>query len=347
MEVAGAAMRAAGVGAIYLVHGTFLGNDAMGIIAELARVLPKAGNAARRLIRQLVDSVAGDVGNYSKAFARLMETTLNGPFEPRIPVRLFEWSSENHHLGRADGAVRFIDELASLEREDGSRALLWGHSHAGNVFALATNLLGGPREAVDDFFAAACVYYRWPLFGWIDIPVWARVRDYLRDRGWPLDRRPLDFVTFGTPVRYGWESAGYSNLLNFIHHRPAEGTPEDRAPFPPSLHRVLRAADGDYVQQLGIAGTNVMPSMLSWRAWLADRRLHRLLQSRSMEESFLQRIRAGTIVPDEGLTLLVDYGPMPGGVTKHLAGHAVYTTKQWMLFHTEEVVRRFYAPSGD
>jgi hypothetical protein len=29
-------------------------------------------------------------------------------------------------------------------------------------------------------------------------------------------------------------------------------------------------------------------------------------------------------------------------VAQHAAGHAVYTRPQWLLFHAEEVARRFY-----
>ena len=36
-------------------------------------------------------------------------------------------------------------------------------------------------------------------------------------------------MTFGTPIRYGWDSGGYARLLHFIHHRPAPGLPADRA----------------------------------------------------------------------------------------------------------------------
>ena len=43
MDRVGAALDAAGVAAIYLVHGTFVGPDALGVLAELARVFPKAG----------------------------------------------------------------------------------------------------------------------------------------------------------------------------------------------------------------------------------------------------------------------------------------------------------------
>jgi hypothetical protein len=342
MRSVGEILRARGVAAVYLAHGTFVGPDALGVLAELGRVLPATAHLLRRVVRRVVETFTGDAGNYTESYARQFQAAINRGGDYPIAVRLFHWSSENHHLGRADGAVRLIDELASLELERGQRLLLWGHSHAGNVFALMTNLLAGNREAVDRFFQAADVYYRWPMLGWVDIPVWNRVRELLSRQRPGLRETPLDLVTFGTPVRYGWDSSGYARLLHFINRRPVEGHPEDRASFPLRLKDVLTAAEGDYVQQLGIAGTNVTPSLFSWRAWLADRRLHRLLQADWPESLAQERFQAGTIIPDEGTTLLVDYGHAQGGIAEHHAGHAVYTRKEWLLFHAEQIARQFY-----
>jgi len=341
MDRVGACLDAAGVGAVYLAHGTFVGHDAAGVVAELARVFPRAGRAVRRAIKQIVDKLSGEAGNYTGAFAECLERAINSPKRPFIPVRRFHWSSENHHLGRADGAVRLIDELVRQRPPSGRRILLWGHSHAGNVFALATHLLSGNREAIRSFFDATEVYYSWPIVHCVDVPVWKQVRRLLESAGRPLADVALDVVTFGTPIRYGWDPAGYDRLLHFIHHRPAAGLPEYRAAFPPRIEDVTKAAGGDYVQQLGIAGTNVMPSMLAWRSWLADQRLNRLLQ-KDLPPGRRDRFRAGAIVPDAGTTLLVDYGPLSGDVTQHLAGHAVYTSQQWLLFHAEETARRWY-----
>jgi len=343
MQQVGAALRRANVAAVYLVHGTFVGPDALGVLAELARTFPSASKSVRRVIKRIVDKVVGEVGNYTPGYARCFEESMHERGRRRIPVRLFNWSSENHHIGRADGAVRLIDELASLDLQRPDRVLLFGHSHAGNVFALMTNLLGDNRRAVVRFFEAAAIYYRWPVVGCVDIPVWNRVRRMLTGKTPPLAGVPLDMVTFGTPIRYGWDSSGYDQLLHFIHHRPAEGLPEYRAPFPPKFDDIMSADGGDYVQQLGIAGTNVMPSVFSWRAWMADSRLNELLQGEAARTGTLERFKAGAIVPDEGTALLVDYGRPEGSIADHLAGHAVYTHKDWLLFHAEEVARRFYA----
>jgi hypothetical protein len=342
MRQVGVALQEQRVAAVYLAHGTFVGPDALGALAELARIYPTASASVRRVIKRIVDKITGEVGNYTGRYARQFESAVNPPGRTQIPVWRFLWSSENNHIGRADGAVRLIDELLALGLEPGQRVLLWGHSHAGNVFALMTNLLAGHRDAVEAFFRAAEIYYRWPLVGCVDIPVWNRVRDALQSGRPPLADVALDLVTFGTPIRYGWDSGGYARLLHFIHHRPAAGLPAYRAAFPVKLENVLSAAEGDYVQQLGIAGTNVAPGLFAWRARLADQRLERLLQADPAPGGVLERFQAGAIVPEEGTSLLVDYGLPQGNIAQHFAGHAVYTRPQWMLFHAEEVARRFY-----
>ena len=341
MEEVGAALRAGGVTAVYLADGSCVGPDARRVLARIARAFPSAGPVFRRLIRRA--GLAPKFVHYSEGYARLFESALNPPGVSRIPVRLFEWSNENHHLGRADGAVRLVHRLASLDPQRRHRVLLWGHGHAGNVFALATNLLGGDGDAIGRFFDAADVYYRWPLARCVDIPFWYRVRKLLLGRGrLPADVK-LDFATFGTPVRYGWESTAYGRLVHFVHRRVAEGQPVHQAPFPPEVDEVVEAAAGDYVQQLAVAGTNLRPAIVAWRARLADRRLGCLLERDLDGQDPLDRFRAGTIIPEEGTTLLVDYGLPQGGLDEHHAGHAVYTRPQWLLFHAEEVAEQLYS----
>jgi len=341
MRRVGEALRAADVGAIFLVHGTFAGIDALGILAELARWYPAGRDSIGHIAKRMVDALAGDAGNYTTGYAESFEESIRGPGEP-VGVRLFHWSSENHHLGRADAAVRLIDEIAALELPPRRRILVWGHSHAGNVFALMSNLLAGDAESIERFFAAAGVYYRVPLTGLIDIPVWERVRRLLAHDARRLAERPIDMVTFGTPIRYGWDRRGHDGLLHFIHHRPSADLPPYRAQFPPRLDEVFEASGGDYVQQIGIAGTNAAPSVLAWRAFAADRNLNELLQPGLAPRDLIGRLELGMRVHEAGTTLLVDYGPAEGSLAHHLAGHAVYTRHEWLLFHAEEVVRRLY-----
>ncbi|MBP90639.1 MAG: hypothetical protein CMJ64_28670 [Planctomycetaceae bacterium] len=343
MAAVGEAFRQADVRAIYLLHGTFVGADAFGLLREVARVSQKAAEPLKRLQKQLLDAIAKDAGNFTREYADTFADAINTGLEAVIPVRLFHWSSENHHIGRCDGAVRLADELASHEELRGGRALFWGHSHGGNVLALLTNLIGADHSALDRFFRAARSYYRWPVAGKVDMPAWPRVQELLKCERHMLQDIQYDYVTLGTPIRYGWNVGDETKLLHFVNHKPIEDLPTDRAAFPPDWDDLLHARYGDYIQQLAIAGTNFTPAAWAWRAWLADIRLDRLLQAGVRKRDLLERLRAGIRAHDEGQTLLVDYGPSEGHIGQHLAGHAVYTRLDWLLFHAEQVAASFYA----
>jgi hypothetical protein len=344
MRRVGEALRAAGVGAIYLVHGTFAGTDALGLIRGVTRFTPGARGPLERQTKRLVDAVIRETGNYASQFATHFEDSIAHQTSQRIPVQLFHWTSENHHVGRADAAVRLVEELSAYAATHPQigRLLIWGHSHGGNVLALVTNLLAADEGTREAFFSAARTFYRTPCFGKVDVSIWQRVRAALEAKQRALDGVPLDIVTFGTPIRYGWDTDGYGKLLHFVHHRAAEGLPPYRAPFPPKVRDVLWATHGDMIQQLGIAGTNVSPGILAWRAWLANRRLARLLHSDLRPRDLIRNYSCGLRVPDEGTTLLVDYRNAAGRPETKIAGHAVYTRRDWLLFHAEEVCRRFY-----
>ncbi|MCA9210290.1 MAG: hypothetical protein KDA55_18150 [Planctomycetales bacterium] len=347
MRAVGQRLRAAQVRAIYLVHGTFVGTDALGLLAELERVWPSACDLVRRWQKQTLDAVAGDMGNYTQAYADAFSAGINGAdAEPHIPVRLFHWSSENHHVGRAQAAIELLRTLVSRPEECDGRVLLWGHSHGGNVFALLTNLLAADEETRRRFFRAARPHYRVPLLKFFDFPVWREMQRALRDKACDIRRTKLDFVTFGTPVRYGWDSDGYSKLLHFVFHRPVDGLPKCQALFPPTVDDVLTARYGDYIQQIGIAGTNFAPGLLSCRTLVADWRLNRFLQPGIRGRDLLARLRLGLRTHADGESLLVDYGPTQAHIGQHLAGHAIYTRLEWLLFHAEEVARRFYTTNA-
>ncbi len=334
MARAGAAYRAAGVRAIWLVHGTFAGDDVVGLIRVVERMAPDTARHLRRVHKQAFDKLAKDSGNYTAEFAAELERCT------RIPVERVAWSSENHHLARAHAAVCLIDRLSDQPYGPSGRILMWGHSHAGNVFALLSNLLAADAEQRQSFFSAASCFYRRRWGGRVDQPAWVRVQKALAlppaSRSWPQ----LDLVTFGTPIRYGWDSNGYAKLLHFVYHRPRPGVPEYLTCLPRTVQDVLQAVDGDYIQQLGIAGTNLAPPGIGLRSWLADLRLGRLLQPGLRRRDLLKRLRLGQRVPQEGETLLVEYPDGPG--TRQLAGHAVYTRQSWLPYHALEVARRLY-----
>ena len=171
---------------------------------------------------------------------------------------------------------------------------------------------------------------------------WEGVAGRLRDGSGPLAGVSLDIATFGTPIRYGWNLPERSHLMHVIHHHPRAGLARHRTKFPPSVDDLLTATDGDYVQQFGIAGTNISPGLLSFRSWWADVALGRLLEHGLTRATALSRWPAGRRTPDEGASYLVAYPPTGESIAKHMAGHGVYTRLPWLLFHAELVAREFY-----
>jgi hypothetical protein len=267
-------------------------------------------------------------------------------------VRRFHWSSGNHHVARADGAVRLLDELLARPTDESSgrrtdessgrrtdsesRVMLWGHSHAGNVFALVTNLLCSPPEVVERFFDAAEPFYHSAFRGRRDLPVWQRVCERLA-RG-DLGPRPL-IANFGTPVRYGWDTGGCEGLVHFVYHVPNPTLPEYRVAFPPTWDDVVNASAGDVVQQLGIAGSDSPPNWLRRRSRRANRQLGDMFET-NLDDTFLDRLDAGVRVSADGTTLLVDYECIERRLLCHQGGHAVYTHPLWLLFHAEQTAQR-------
>ena len=300
----------------------------------------------RQEAKELFDDLAGETGNYTETYAQVLEDAVNGDREQRLPVHLFHWSSENNHVGRADAAVQLIDTLVSSHHARGHRLLIWGHSHGGNVLALVTNLLATSVVDRKKFFKATRPLHGRPVRHAGHSSAWQRVKNLLLQEGNPLEGIPLDLVTFGTPVRYGWDTNGCANLLHFVHHRAGEGVPNYQAELPKSVEEVVSARGGDYVQQLGIAGTDFLPYSFDRRSWISEQRLQRLLALGLRRRDLFDRLKCGRHVHHDGQTLLVEYAETPQHSERLLAGHAVYTYPEWMLFHLEETAKRLYEARG-
>jgi hypothetical protein len=350
-----------GVKEVLLVHGTFMGDDPFGIAHILRKTaentrLPAIANGLQLMARKIEErtrsfsqSLTRDVANYNDEVRnRFQELVGEDP-----PVRLLKptWSSQNHHLARAELAVRLLCQLASMNLTEYDRVLLWGHSHAGNGFALLSNLLANEPEAVDAFFAAA---------GNPTGDHWVRARQILADAPspHPLARHVL-IAGFGTPVRYGWDTSGYRSLLHIQHHRnydPAD--PFHTKPLFPMhpLADTLAAKYGDWVQAFAIAGTDVpAPATIK-----INRQLSELLEANLAEPEYgldtkfiaSKRVRdacvrwkTGTRCHTDGYNLLLEYEPSgrlflgTQPVEEAVLGHGVATTVDWLPVHLSLVMQ--------
>lgn len=312
------------IDAIYFSHGTFAGNDAFGWIAQLEKSIPSSGSKLRELGKMLTDAITKDSGNFMDDFVEL--------FQLEIPARKFTWSGENTHTGRCQAAIKLLATMFDrVEAEP--RVLLWGHSHGGNISALITNLMGADDWARNQFFDLM-----WPFFLEAENNPLIKVQKSLEDES-IRSKLKIDVVNFGTPICYGWDTNGYRNLLHVVHHKIKPGILHYLSP---ALTIAGDGITGDMAQLIGITGSNFWPYLLSETTRETEKKVHEFLAPELNRKNYFNRMQLGMRVAEEGTSLLVDYDNA-NGWAKELAGHAIYTRKDWLAFHLELVSQRLYA----
>ncbi len=298
--------------------------------------------------KKLLDEQIGDAGNFTHANVELFRKTINKTLsQPIVCMRLL-WTAEHHHLGRAAAAVRFLDHLRQQCEKDrltqGQRVLVQAHGHAGLVLALASNLLcpsqinGRPK-----LFAMLKSYAE--QSNRLDLSAAIGRIEPLLKEGSLLNGVQLDIVTFGTPVRYGWDPSGIGNLLHIVNHRNLRTDGKTwlaKMELPQITMEMPIAWGGDYVQELAVAGSDAMP--ISESAKAANKAIWELVEPYDGFERWLECARRAVRFPSEGRCLLVDYKDSTGSTNPrdHYFGHAVYTRRDVMLFNTSQIVDRLY-----
>ncbi|MEQ9410873.1 MAG: hypothetical protein RIK87_24385 [Fuerstiella sp.] len=353
-----------GVREVIVVHGTFMGEDSFAVadvletIADGAPLLQAPLSAVaeriRERLRPMTNWITQDIGNYTNAFCSEFQRLVG--HDPAVRLLNPTWSGQNHHQARADLAVRLLCRLNDLQPGPDERILLWGHSHAGNGFALLSNLLANEPAAVRRFFDAA---------GPRSTAHWEQARAILdaAPTPHPWASRIL-IASFGTPVRYGWDSDGYKQLLHVLHHRNYD--PDNRfctrPMYPPhSMADTLSARYGDWVQAFAIAGTDIVPPT----AQSANEALNVLLEAglkepeHDLDTRFIlprrvgtacARWKTGTRCHADGQNLLVEYEPCgrltPLGtpIEESILGHGVATTIDWLPAHLDLVLNALPVP---
>jgi hypothetical protein len=321
MRELGDRMRDAGVRLVVFVHGSFVGDDPLaiaGLVDDALPMLPDIARKLRGLTRAHLSRLLGDLSNFSDAYVDAFARATG------VDAVSFTWSGENHHAARVQGAVRLARTIAlhgGGALRPGERALLVGHSHGGQLFAILSQILARTR-GYEELVAAAG----------------ARGEDVgaLDDHVALLRRCAVDVATFGTPPRYGWAPAAGFRLLHIVNHRGL-GTAGL------SLRGLLHTRRGDYVQQLGVHGSDFPALSANERALNA--RLDQVLGEGSSFRAWVRNVSRGVRVSPHGRTVLVDYGDhgrvLPNFLTSGL-GHAAYTRREAMLFHANLIADYFY-----
>ena len=337
---------------VVLVHGTFMGNDPFAI-AEIINAIAGDGWVGKTLrsiankisasTKSMADKIAKDVGNYTKEYRGRFQELVGT--DPQIKILEPTWSSQNHHFARTDLAVRLLVHLHGLGLDpEHEKVVLWGHSHAGNGFALLTNLLANDQQSVEQFFAAAGR----------DLPKhWLKAQAILKAEASPLPlAKSLIIASFGTPVRYGWDTNGYSDLIHISHHRPeTENQITTKPLFPPHpMGDIIKATHGDWVQAFALAGTDVSPPTSSQENQAFGKLFEQGLQPPeitldlrfvfpAMLKNLCARWKNGTRCHIDGENLLVQYEPCGRKtitrrpIEEVMFGHGVATVEEWLPRH--------------
>lgn len=155
----------------------------------------------------------------------------------------------------------------------------------------------------------------------------------------------LDIVTFGTPVRYGWDTSGIGKLLHVVNHRNLRTDGKSwlaKMELPQITMEMPIAWGGDYVQELAVAGSDAVPATEAAKA--ANKMIWELVEPYDGFERWLECARRAVRFPSEGRCLLVDYQDSTGSTNPrdHYFGHAVYTRRHALLFNLIQIVRTFY-----
>ncbi|MBX2812387.1 MAG: hypothetical protein KTR25_11280 [Myxococcales bacterium] len=323
----GLALHAARVTQACFVHGTFVGNDPFSILRALQGLSPKLHQSVEPMIGAMMkkagDFVAQDAGNFSHRWVQRFQTATE------VPSSLFVWSSENTHAARLVGAIQLAKHLTSTvcvnKPEADPRILLIGHSHAAQVFSILLQLI----YAVDH----SSVLLKVASILGEDIEALGRQLEQLR----PFE---IDVVTLGAPVRYGWPKPIWPRLLHIINHR-------GDTPQAGSWEGLLTTRDGDYLQQLGVAGSDLP-------AFTADLRtinltLDDVLGPGWHPKRWFENLQYRRRIHQGGFTLLVNYQDhssigLPNCISTNF-GHAIYTRWNTMRYLTYLIQKHLYPKS--
>jgi len=377
----GGQLAGAGVRAVLFLHGTYLGTDLFGaqrldevgglkrgysrgiagldallaLMREESNGLPKPQGGPTPPFTDddkttaWLDEQAGDACNFTKAYIETFDKAVNRNAARPITCRRVLWSSEQHHLGRALAACRLLDRLQALSGElklgQGDRLLVQAHGQAGLVLALASNLLApGESSERDRLFQILTDYAKQTRAAELSEQL-VRVESLLKV-GTVLNGGTLDVVTFGMPIRYGWDPTGIGKLLHLVNHRPMRTDGKRwlaKMELPQITMEMPIAWGGDYVQQLALAVTDALPSTAEAKA--ATKAIWELVEPYDGFERWLECTRKCVRCQNDGHCLLVDYKDSTGSANPcdHIYGHAAYTRTNNLLFNTTEIAKSLYS----
>lgn len=380
MAQCGTSLSQAGVASVVFLHGSIHGTDVFGMqrldeVGGLKRGYSRGVSGVDALLaamreesngipllpgglkpplsddeatKNLLDEQVNDAGNFTNEYVESFKKTINKNLAQPISCIRLLWSSEHHHLGRALAAVSLLTELHKLCQHQnlgkGHRVLVQAHGQAGLVLALVSNLLcPSPITGRPKLLSTLSGYAE--QTNQPEVAATVRHIESLLATASLLNGVALDVVTFGTPVRYGWDPSGIGKLLHVVNHRNLRTDGKSwlaKMELPQITMEMPIAWGGDYVQELAVAGSDAVSATES--AKTANKAIWEMVEPYDGFERWLECARRAVRFPGEGHCLLVDYKDSTGSTNPrdHYYGHAVYTRHHVRLFNTTQIVRAFY-----
>ncbi len=297
-----------------------------------------------------IDDLVGETGNITANYINTLENGLNQGTSASLPCLRYLWSSRHHHIGRVESTLDFLNFLAALSKQfsldSGHRLLVLGFGHAGHVLTLLSNFLASGESSSREMLIDTLESYYAQDQDHTPIDAIERLRQVISHLNADDAHHPvLDIVTFGTPVRYGWDTSGIHHLLHIVNHRPIRSDGKHwlaKMDLPQVTYEMPALLGGDYVQQLAVAGTDTVPSATHEQEVNAT--LQELLEPYDGFERWLECARRVTRCANDGHCVLIDYQHTHAAIpSSHLFGHACYTTTQAMLDQTVKIVEHLYS----
>ena len=298
--------------------------------------------------RQKLDQVALDIGNFSSDQVTAIQNAVEKAGNGNISARRYVWSGLNHHFGRVKAALDLIEYLEKWANElslsSNERLLIQAHGHAGQILGLISNLIAsGESSNRQILFQVLAAHHERTQDSEVNVDRLERMYKSLTEQPF-LGGASLDIVTYGTPIRGGWDTSGIGYLLHIVNHRPIRGDGKQwlaKMELPQVAWEIPMLSGGDYVQQLAVAGTDSLTEIPQDE--LVNQELREILEPYDGFERWLECARRGTRCQNDGTCLLVDY-QVSGEASprSHLFGHGCYTEKRALLFNMAQIVNQLY-----
>lgn len=307
------------IGHIYLIHGTFVGDDPFDIVTFIETAFPSLSGTIIHRIREQVKKgnnlIARELGNFHPNFLN----TLKEISPKDLNLTNFTWSSSNHHIARLRGTLLLMRSIAN-STAPGERVLMYGHSHAGQLFTLLSQILG---KSVIANQLKEVLYKR-------DTNK-LELEKLIRE----CRNRKYDFVTLGSPIRYNWDTSTFpkSKLIHVINHRGP-------TPLGGGLTSSITTRNGDYIQQWGVAGSDTKSPVREDN--ILNEELDLILGTGRDVSLLRKNIKFKKRLHSHGEHLLVDFldsSKIPNSFLT-IFGHGVYTKKGPMLWIINNTLKK-------